>query len=454
MTQALRPALQYSEGRSKPWSGAKLVNCFAEKSDGDKRDDFAVMLIPGTVQLANLSSSAIRASVQMGDYIYALAGTTLYQIDEDGTSTTISGTVASSSGRARMAMDGTQVAVVAGTVGYVLDSGTLAAVVDLPAVSDVAFLDGYFIWTSATLDQFVWTPLGDGTIYTSGDVTTVEGAPDGLVAVLVNHRDILFFGEKTIEIFYNTGDVDAPFQRQGNAFIERGLFGRDTAVKIDNGVVFLGDDRIVYRLDGYTPVRMSTHAIEYQLRDVTDAWALAYTQEGHKHYCLNTDQGTYCLDMATGAWHERKSDGLDYWRMGGAVSAWNTQYLTDYTTGKIYSPSLDVFTEDGDPIAMEIKIPGIDGGRERKTMYAFELMAETGVGNSAVTTPQVALSYSDDGGRTYSNELWRSLGVVGDYKHRVIWRRVGPRFRERSINLRFTDACRRTVFGYFADIQA
>lgn len=449
--QPIKPALQYSEGRSKPWSGSKLVNCFAEKSDGDKRQDFAVMLIPGTVEFADISTDPVRCAIQMGDYIYALIGDTLYRITQAGVST-VMGTVADTSGRARMAMDGEQVAVVAGTVGYVLDAGVLAAVATLPAVTDVAFLDGYFIWTADGLDQFVWTALDDGTLY-SGDVGTVEGAPDGLVAILVNHRDILFFGEKTIEIFYNSGDVDAPFQRQGNAFIERGLFGRDTAVKIDNGVVFLGDDRIVYRLDGYTPVRVSTHAIEYQLRNITDAWAFTYTQEGHKHYCLSTDEVTLCLDMATGAWHQRKSDGLDYWRMGGAVAAWNGAYLTDYTTGKIYTPSFDVLTEDGEPISMEIELPIIEGGRERNVMYAFELMAETGVGNGTITDPQVALTYSDDGGCTYSNELWRSMGLVGNYKHRIIWRRVGPSFRQRTINLRFTDPCRRFVFGYWADIQ-
>lgn len=450
--QQLKPALQFSEGRSKPWSGAKLVNCFAEKGDGDKRDEFAVMLIPGTEEFANLGSNPIRASIQMGEFIYALSGNTLYKVDRDGASTAL-GTVYSSTGRARMAMDGNQVAVVAGTVGYVLNEGVLAEVVDLPPVSDVGYLDGYFIWVAEGLDQFVWTSLGDGTDY-NGDVGTVEGAPDGLVAILMNHRDILFFGEKTIEIYYNSGDQDQPFQRQGNAFIERGLFGRDTAVKIDNGVMFLSDDRMVYRLDGYSPQRISTHAIEYHLRNVTDAWAFSYSQEGHNFYCLNTDKGTFCHDAATGTWHSRISDGLPYWRMGGAVTTWNDAFWTDYTSGKVYRPSFESYTEDGDAIAMEIELPTIEGGRELKTLYAFELMAETGVGNGAVTDPQVMLRYSDDGGRTYSNEMWRSLGRTADFKRRAIWRRVGPRFRERSLLLRFTDPCRRFVFGYWADIQA
>jgi hypothetical protein len=117
-------------------------------------------------------------------------------------------------------------------------------------------------------------------------------------------------------------------------------------------VHFFGNDRIVYRLDGYTPMRISTHAIEYHLRNVTDAWAFVYTQEGHKFYCLCTDQGTWCYDMATGAWHERKSTGRDNYRVGFAEIAWGEPVLADNDNGRLYRPDLDTYDEDGDLISM------------------------------------------------------------------------------------------------------
>lgn len=447
----LTPALQYSEGRSKVWAGAKCVNCFAEKADGDKRQDFAVMLIPGTLDFADISSDAVRGSIVMGDLIYTVVGQTLYSVDDSGTKTAL-GAIPGTD-EVRMAMNGTQVAIASETVGYVYAAGTVQLPANLPAVSDVGYIDGYFVWTSSDFDQFTWSSPTDGLVY-DGSVASVEGSPDGLKGMLVDHREILFLGDDSIEIYDNTGDLDAPFQRMGNAFIERGVFSKYSAVKIDNGVHFMGDDRIVYRLNGYTPARISTHAIEYKLRDVTIASAFTYTQEGHKFYCLRTDNGTFCYDMATGAWHERKSAGLDYWRIGGSVSLNGQTYVTDNVTGKIYIPSLDSLTENGAGIEMEIVLPSIEAARERQTMYAFELMAETGVGNDTIADPQVALSYSDDGGRLWSNDLTRSLGVIGDYRRRAIWRRVGQRFRQRTIKLRFTDPCRRFVFGYFADISA
>jgi hypothetical protein len=79
-------------------------------------------------------------------------------------------------------------------------------------------------------------------------------------------------------VFYNTGAADFPFERQGNAFIERGCIDRDSIVKLDNGTFFVGDDRIVYKLDGYTPCRVSTHAVEKTLSEASWFRGFTYTQ--------------------------------------------------------------------------------------------------------------------------------------------------------------------------------
>lgn len=450
----LKPALQYSEGRSKPWSGAKTVNCFSEKADGDKNQDFALMLIPGLDLFASIAPGQPVRGLHFMDssVLYAVVGAFLYSIDQGGTATVVGGIP--DSGHVRMADNGTQLAICAGTTGYVLSAGVLAPPTDLPTVSDVTYIDSYIVWTIANSDQCIFSAINDATSYDLLDVFSAEGAPDGLLAILNDHLQLLLFGTRTTEIFYDSGDADNPFQRQGNAFIERGIFSRDSAVKIDNGVHFFGDDRIVYRLDGYSPTRISTHAIEYHLRNVTDAWAFTYTQEGHKFYCLCTDQGTWCYDMATGAWHERLSTGRDNYRVGFSETAWGRPIMGDNETGLLYSPSLDSFTENGDYISMQIDLPTLTASRTRVTMYSFEVYCETGVGlNSGQgSDPQMMLTYSDDGGRTWSNELWRSMGLIGEYKTRCIWRSLGQ-FRQRQMHLVITDPVRRLTMGYYADVR-
>lgn len=429
-----------------------MVNAFSEKADGDKRDDFAVMVIPGLVPFATPPAGPMRGIHSMGVVPYVVVGTGFYSIDATGAYTFLA--TVPGADRVRMADNGSFIGLVAANVGYVWNGTALIRPVDLPAVSDIAFIDGYFVWTSSEFDQFVITGPQDVTVY-SGDIATIEGSPDGIVGVVNDHRELQFYGTQSIEIWYDSGAADFPFERQGNAFIERGCFGRDTIAKIDNSTHFFGDDRIVYRLDGYTPTRISTHAIEYRLRNITDAWAFVYTQEGHKFYCLQSDAGCFCYDMATGAWHERRSYQRTSWRIGFAGTAYGNTLFADTATGKLYRPSFDVGDEDGLPISMQIGLPTIDSGdRRRVTMYAFELMADTGDGYNGDPSaqPQAMLQYSDDGGRLWSRELWRSLGAAGSYKMRAIWRSLGQ-FRQRQIRITITDPCQRIAFGYYADIR-
>jgi hypothetical protein len=151
----------------------------------------------------------------------------------------------------RIVDNGTQLAIHGGSnekTGYILDGTTLyTQPVNLPAVSDVAYIDGYFVWTVADSDQFIISALNDGLSYDPLDVATVEGAPDNLVGVINDHRELQFFGTDTVEIWYNNGAADFPFARQGNAFLERGCIDKNSIVKFDNSVGLVGDNRIVYQ---------------------------------------------------------------------------------------------------------------------------------------------------------------------------------------------------------------
>lgn len=446
--QGLKPALQSSQGRSRDWSGASLVNCFAEKADGDKRADFAIMATPGLTEWASVGSGPIRGRHVLNGMLYVVSGITLYSVASNGTGTAI-GSIAGT-GPVRMASNYTQLVIAAGGVAYVYSAGALTTPYAF-LMSDVLYADGYILWVVQDSEQFLISALDDATSYDAADIASVEGFPDLIVGAINDHREIQFFGEHSTEIFYNSGALAFPFERQGNAFIERGCFDRDSIVKLDNSVTFVGEDRIVYTLLGYQPQRISTHWVEWFLRDATYAQAWTYTQEGHKFYVLECDRGTLVFDHATGAWHQRKSLGSTWWRCNGAVEAYGKLLFSDRETGELYEPSLDVFTEDGEAIEVEIILPTIEAGRERVNCYAFEVTLEGGVGNAAAPTPQAMLTYSDDGGHRWSDEMWRTMGAVGEYRTRAVWRKLGQ-FRQRQFKLRITDSVRRLVLAYWLEL--
>ena len=52
--------------------------------------------------------------------------------------------------------------------------------------------------------------------------------------------------------------------------------------------------------------------------------------------------------------------------------------------------------------------------------------------------PQAMLRWSNDGGSTWSNEHWVSIGKIGRYQNRAIWRRLGWS-RDRIFEVAITD---------------
>jgi hypothetical protein len=63
--------------------------------------------------------------------------------------------------------------------------------------------------------------------------------------------------------------------------------------------------------------------------------------------------------------------------------------------------------------------------------------------------PQVMLRWSDDGGHTWSNSHWRSMGKTGAYSTRVIWRRLGMtlKLRDRVYEVSATDPIKIAIMG-------
>jgi hypothetical protein len=70
-------------------------------------------------------------------------------------------------------------------------------------------------------------------------------------------------------------------------------------------------------------------------------------------------------------------------------------------------------------------------------------------GTVNVGTSRVMLRWSDDGGHTWSNEHWASMGKLGEYGKRVIWRRLGmtTKLRDRVYEISGTDPVKIAIMG-------
>jgi len=337
---------------------------------------------------------------------------------------------------------------------------------DFPGAVTVGYLDGYFVFNEPD-SQRVWvTSLLDGLSVDPLDFASAEGSPDGLVGLIVDHREAWLFGTDSVEVWYDAGLPDFPLTRIQGAFNEIGCVAAFSIAKLDNGLFWLGTDArgqgIVYRANGYTGQRISTHAIEYaiaQYGDISDAIAYTYQQEGHAFYVLTFPSGdaTWVYDVSTQAWHERAGwDNGEFVRhrsncqcnFGGNI------IVGDYENGNIYKFSLDIYADNGG-IQKWLRswraLPTGQNNLKRTAHHSLQLNCESGVGlnDGQGSDPQAMLRWSDDGGHTWSNEHWSPMGKIGAYYQRVFWRRLGMtlKLRDRVYEVSGTDPVKIAIMG-------
>lgn len=445
----------------------RAVNCFLEMDNNSPRAPVALYGTEGTVLKAALPDSPVRGCISQDNYSYWVAGNGVYRV----TSTygaTLLGSINTAAGEIGICSNGSQILIVDGVAGYIItiSSGTLTQIADTEfpnGVTRCAYQDGYFLVSGKSGSPSFWinqTPYS-GAAWDALDFASAEGAPDNTITLISDHRELWLFGVQSAEIWVNTGSTDFPFSRSGNAFIETGCAAAGTVVKADSSVFWLGkDDRgqgIVWRADGYTPMRISTHAVEKAISDyvINGAFAFSYQNVGHTYYVLTfpTSNATWVYDASTQQWHERAwrnplTGALNRWRANCFCSFNGDLLVGDFENGNIYGLDLNTYTDNGDPILRLRAAQTMEQTQDRIFISSLQVDMETGVGiiSGQGSNPQLMMRFSNDGGHTWSNYSYTSIGAIGDYGARAMYWQLGQG-RNRVFEITMTDPVKFAVFG-------
>lgn len=462
------------ESRSTNLDSQRCVNLYPERDESGQGKSVAALYgTPGTRLLVTLpGTGGIRGqhTPATGDMI-AVQGNKVYRVSSAWVATEC-GTLLTTTGPVSIADNGQSAMIVDGPYGYVLSlSGNTTAQITSDAfygADRVKYLDNYFILNRPDTQTFYITELGTTTL-DALDFASAEGAPDLLVSLHVDHRELWLFGDTSVEVFFNTGNADFPFERTGNAFIQHGCAAPQSIASMDNTIYWLGKDErgsgTVWLANGYNPQRVSTHALENAIQGyetISDAIAYTYQQEGHSFYVLTfpTASKTWVYDAATLLWHERAyrnttTAALERHRSNAYCFFGGEHVVGDWENGNLYALDLDYFSDNGDPMPA-IRATGHAADPDYRWMIwdSLQVDMETGVGlqTGQGSNPQAMLDWSDDGGHTWSNEHTKSMGAVGKYKARVRWTRLG-RSRDRVYRLTITDPVKRVILGASAQIR-
>jgi hypothetical protein len=482
----------------------RMINLFPEATPEAGKEIGFLNRAPGLRLLANIGSGPIRgmwSSQTVGSSAYVVSGESFYKLNPDYTYTLI-GSI-SGTGPVSIAYNGIELFIACNGPSYIYNVQTNVfkslTDPDFSGAKTVTYLDGYFVFNEPNSQRIWVSGLLAGSEIDGLDFASAEGAPDNVVGLIADHRELWVFGNESVEVWYNAGLLDFPLTRIQGAFNEIGCLSAFSIAKQDNALFWLGQDArgygIVYRANGYTGVRVSTHAVEYAIQkygDVSDAIAYTYQQEGHAFYVLTfpSANATWVYDVATGAWHERAGfeNGVFTRHRSNCQMTFNSETVVgDYENGNIYAFDLDVFADNDKPqkwLRSWRALPTGANNLTRTAQHSLQLDAETGVGLNGIdpqdpltdvlgtqnldeistqdgnliwvtpftvqgANPEVMLRWSDDGGHTWSNEHWKTMGRIGTYGTRTIWRRLGmtTKLRDRVYEISGSDPVKIDIMG-------
>ena len=320
--------------------------------------------------------------------------------------------------------------------------------------------DNYFVYNKPNSQLWaasdLLSPITDPLSFASKD-----GSPDDLVAIIVDRREVYLLGEMSSEAWLDVGSVPFPFQRIQGSSTQQGIAAAYSCARVGNSFAYVSKNNrgeaTIVQMNGYIPQRISTHAVETTLvgQDVSDASAWTYQLEGHETYVVTFpsigENGlTWAYDITTGLWHKwlYTNNQNQYERHRGNCCAFFNQQvlLGDYENGKLYRLSLSQYTDDGQLIRRLRRCPHITTDLQRQYFAELQIQFQPGVGlpTGQGQDPQAMLRWSDDGGFTWSNENWVTIGKQGQYFTRAMWRRLGFA-RDRIFEVVITDPIKAVI---------
>lgn len=369
---------------------------------GQGKSALAMYPTPGLALEYGVGPDPCRGKYAINGREFAVVGAALYELFAD-LSYKNWGTVANDASPVSMAGGPNQLLIASAGKPYVFDlqGGTLTA---LPTggvnqlgspISMVTYCDGFFIALQGNSNKWFVSNSLDATTWPY--VSLVQVFTDNVLSILEDHREVWFWGPKKAVVYFDSGAALFPFDVIPGAILEQGIAAPFSAARLDNSVFWLGSDErgngIVWRAQGYTPQRISNHAVELDIQGfstISDAIAYGYQENGHSFYEISfpTANKTWVYDVATGMWHERgffdpKLGKFTMHRGQFHTFSFGKHLVADPTIGNIYEMSTRFVSDFGHYIRRVRRAPHISSENEWTIHHRLQVDMETGLGFEA-----------------------------------------------------------------------
>ena len=419
-----------NQSRSSSWSGQSCVNLYTDIQRSG-RSESALLPWPGEkVFSAGTSGTKTRGFRVVNGVPFIVTDGNLYKINEDGTQTYLADIPGNNF--VSMSDDGFNLMIRnTGTVTYLnqkfifegpgatyLWNQDKLSAINLPEMvnpgnfvaTQVDFTDKFNIVGEARL-------LGDDTLQ-----------------IYSFQKKVLMAGERSIEIYHDDGGSPQPIVPILQAATNQvGVASAYSMAETPDYLYMLGADGLVYRLVNFDLMPISTSAIAKELdsADKTDARGFSCQLDGQWFYILQlpNDNLTLCFSEKTGEWN-RLSTGatqpIPNHLISGYGNAYGKRLIADQTSSTVYEWDFNTFDSNGSEIVRQFQTAPINGAMlgapgQRLVGNKVRFIMQTGVGNPDKYNPRMMVSYSIDGGNSFSKESWLEMKREGQSEATVNW---------------------------------
>jgi len=433
------------QGKSPNVTSNKLTNAYYEFQPEKDRTQVAIYGTPGLTLFADNGDTPWRGlhAFPTNSLLYGVHRGTFYEINNAGVIVS-RGTIGTTTGRVDIQDDGRYVAVVDGSEIYTYDTDNpatpIAAVTDAdrPTSPNTCTFEGGRILTDEDgTGQFKGGDAYTPTAWTALNFATAESFPDNVIRI-INYRGIItLFGDDTTEFWQNVGGAGYPYRKIQSANVEYGLAARWSVGRLAGTYAFLAKNKegqvFVASLSGYNPPsRLSNHEFEDIINgysNVADATGFGYMLGGHPMYQINfpTAGKSWLYDASTQYFSEVIYGANARHRAEIGVDYLNQFIVSDYSNGKLYKIDSSVYTDNGDEIHTILRGRHIFNKKNKMRITRLEIGLESGVGlaTGQGSSPVLGLRTSKDAGHTFGTQRFASMGKIGEYKARCIFRNLG-----------------------------
>lgn len=427
-------------GVSAQESAGRIVNAYPEVTEVGSPNKVIWRRAPGLDEVVSVPGRAhCRGFIAVGSTLLAVFNSAAVALTQSG-DTLVSTDLGTMPGTRAVTIARNN-ATVPNIVAVDVDSGAYNlfpaatpsnfADVDLPASPlSVSSLNGYLLFVFGSGQ--IWSTDLNSVNVASNAFTTAQRRPGGLRRGVSYRGEFFAFGPSGCEVYRDVGA--SPFPLEFVTMIPRGIVGTFAVSGWEEGwsneLCWVGDDNVVYKLDGYSGTRISKHSVERTIEGSGSDRSLiecsVAMSGGHAFLFVKLPtEWTWVYDLTTGEWSERMSYNAVSFRGSCAVRAFDRWYMGDDGTGKIGEFTSSDAEEFGDPLAFEVQsgIPATFPSRGEIAQADFYF--SVGVGTVDVPEPVAQISWSEDGGRTWGNPVNRKIGSANATNQRVTVNRIG-----------------------------